>query len=185
MKNSQGHWPAIYRYAGFFILTIAMTFLLPKSVHAKERCKKHLSKLHQIQVMQRQGNTLKRSQSLRKKEEKARKSWWQCEQSNTKSKAKKKRKDKKKKVKKANQNRYKLKKNVKQKAGITPFKTNRAIVLKNSSESQYSVKKKQAWFTFYQKPKRCLKPKNFNVFAYCTEHRQQQRKVFEQQYVSK
>lgn len=160
-----------------FITIFTFTLLLSaQSVNAKERCKKHLTKLQKIQSMQRQGSNLKRSQSLRSKEEKARKTWWQCEQSSSKGKVKKKRN-----VKKVKDKRNKVKQ-AKISSGGTPFKTTQSIVISNKRERQYSENKKSAWLGFYQQPKKCQRPKNLQIFAYCTENKQQQRTKFEQGY---
>jgi len=48
---------------------------------AKKRCKPYQDKLHNIQTMQRKGYSLKRGESLRIKEDKARDKWWKCEHS--------------------------------------------------------------------------------------------------------
>ena len=54
-------------------------FLYTQPVLAKKRCKPLLDKLHKIQQAQRSSHSLKRGDSLRKKEDKARDKWWQCE----------------------------------------------------------------------------------------------------------
>ncbi len=66
-----------------FICITLCIIALSFSAHslAKKRCKPLLDKLHSIQSMQRKGYSLKRGQSLRAKEDKARDKWWQCEHS--------------------------------------------------------------------------------------------------------
>jgi hypothetical protein len=66
----------VYRKVVFF----SVIFLcIPISYAGKSQCKSYLEKLRNIQSQQRQGNNVKRGDSLNKRETKARKKWWQCE----------------------------------------------------------------------------------------------------------
>ena len=148
-------------------------------VAAKKRCKALLEKLHNIQTMQRKGYSAKRGLSLRDREDKARKNWWQCENNRGKTKQKTKKNTKKKSERKmASYNtQSKRIKNKKITAG-TPFKSNNAIIIK----SIYQGDKKQAWFKYYQQPNKCSRPKNLSAFAFCSENKKNQRASFEKKY---
>jgi len=61
---------------------------------------------------------------------------------------------------------------------MTTFNQDSAIVIK----SKYQGNKKLAWLQFYQQPIKCQRPKNINMFAFCSEDKLQQRNAFEQQY---
>jgi len=161
------------------------------SLEAKKRCKPFLEKLHKVQAQQRNGHSLKRGQSLRAKEDKARDKWWQCEHMSLakfKAKnggAKKKSKNKSNKRKAVN---YAKTKNVKKSnskkytrftyKAKTTFNQDSAIVIK----SKYQGEKKLAWSKFYQRPSKCVSPKSLSVFAYCNENKLQQQSQFDQQY---
>jgi len=153
---------------------------------AKKRCKPFQDKLHNIQAMQRKGYSLKRGESLRIKEDKARDKWWKCEHS---SKAKfqaqygagKKKTKKNKKIKtvknktdytKMNKTSFNSKKKK------TTFNQSSAIVIR----SKYQGRKKQDWLTFYNQPIKCQRPKSISVFAYCSENKMQQQSEFEKDY---
>lgn len=155
-------------------LSILLCFFSPIS-EAKKRCKPLLQKLQKIQAMQRHGYSVKRGESLRAKEDKARDTWWQCE------KGRGKKNKKAKKNSKSNMASYSIKSkrgdNKKLTAG-TPFNTSNAIIIK----SQYQGVKKRAWLAFYQQPTRCHRPKNLQVFAFCSENKQTQRADFEKVY---
>jgi len=160
-------------------------------VQAKKRCKPFLAKLHQIQAMQRQSYSLKRGQSLRAKEDKARDKWWQCEHTSLakfkaengggkkkpKKKVNKKRPAKYTKAKRNNTATKKNSLNYSVKA-IPIFNQSSAIVIK----AKYQGEKRLAWSTYYQRPSKCISPKSFNVFAFCSENKLQQQNQFEQEY---
>jgi len=162
------------------------------TAHAKKRCKPFLEKLHNIQAMQRSGYSLKRGQSLRTKEDKARAKWWACEHSSLakfkaqygggKKKAKKAKTRKKSTHKKAVKNKtYYSKMNKarsKSQKKVTTFNQSSAIVIK----SKYQGNKKLAWLAFYQQPPQCKRPKSIAVFAYCSENKLQQQTEFENNY---
>ena len=159
---------------------IVILLLLAPITEAKTRCKPLLEKLHNIQAMQRSGYSSKRGVSLRAREDKARDKWWQCETGRSKKANKKNKKQSK-------STNYRTKitkiKNVKGKtlkAG-TPFKTSNAVVIK----SKYKGDKNRAWLEFYQQPTRCHRPKNLQVFASCSENKQNQREDFENVYAPK
>ena len=167
------------------IVAVLLTFSTVSS--AKKRCKPLLEKLHNIQATQRKSYSLKRGQTLRAKEDKARDKWWQCENSSLASfKSKygtKKKKSKKKSKKKvlASKSTYYTKMNKEilnsSKQRIT-FNQDSVIVIK----AKYQGDKRLAWLQFYQQPMKCQSPKNLNVFAYCTEDKLQQQGLFEQKY---
>jgi hypothetical protein len=160
------------------IIFISALLLFTSVSEAKKRCKPLLERLHNIQAMQRNGYSSQRGLSLRKKEDKARDKWWQCEQGRGR-KAKTKTKSKVKGKSKNSQTSvtYKQNSQVKILAG-SPFKTNNVIVIK----SKYQGHKKQAWIKFYQQPAQCNRPKSLAVFASCSEDKQAQRSDFEQKY---
>ncbi|RHW76644.1 hypothetical protein [Colwellia sp. RSH04] len=177
------------RYYHYFCVYVLLCLLFSFNVQAKKRCKPLLEKLHQIQSLQRSSYSLKRGQSLRAREDKARDKWWQCEhpsygkskQVKLTSKKKKKQKASKKKAyaSHAKKKNKPLAFNFKaKKYANSPFKTDRAIALKSS----YQGKMQQAWLNFYQQPEQCLKPKAISTFAYCSEYRIAQKRVFEQSY---
>ena len=170
----------------FFSAAVLFYLLYSPTSFAKKRCKPYQDKLHNIQTMQRKGYSLKRGESLRVKEDKARDKWWKCEHS---SKAKfqaqyggGKKKTKKAKNKKTVKNRAyytkinKTSSNSKKKT-IT-FNQSSAIVIR----SKYQGSKKQDWLTFYNQPIKCQRPKSISVFAYCSENKMQQQSEFEKIY---
>jgi len=145
---------------------------LSEQVEAKKQCKLHLVKLEKIQILQRQGNSLKQAESLRKREDKARNKWWQCEHTSTIKKKVKKVKKKKKQQNKPKANR------VIPLPKTRAFITTKAVVIK----SKYQGDKRLAWLEFYQQPKDCMQPKNIQKFASCSENKRDQRFNFEKQY---
>ena len=165
------------------VVLIFLLFVSP-NLPAKKRCKPLLEKLHNAQMMQRKSYSLKRGQALRVKEDKARDKWWQCENSSLsafKSKygTKKKKAKKNKKKQKSTIHYAKLNKVIlKPPKNMTTFNQDSAIVIK----SKYQGNKKLAWLQFYQQPIKCQRPKNINMFAFCSEDKIQQRDAFEQQY---
>jgi hypothetical protein len=177
-------------YCFLFLLTLLFTL----NANGKKRCKPFLEKLHNIQKMQRQGYSLKRGQSLRIKEDQARDKWWQCENISlakfTKKQGKKKKSSRKKIQKvatrtpriiiKSKSKRTKRAKVRYMSSTNATFNQTSAIVIK----SKYQGNKNSAWLAFYQKPTKCLRPKSFAVFAYCTENRREQQSIFEQSYTN-
>lgn len=157
------------------MLTVLLMLCCCNEVVAKKRCKPQLEKLQKIQTMQRHGYSLKRGQSLRKQEDKARKRWWQCEHSTKRSASTKNNKKGKKRKDKSSKVKYK---SLKQNLASSPFNSSQPIVIK----SKYHGNKKQAWLSFYQQPKQCQRPKNLTIFAFCSEDKQKQRLSFEQNY---
>ena len=154
---------------------------------AKKRCKPFLEKLHNIQTMQRKAYSLKRGESLRAKEDKARDKWWKCENS-SKAKFKAQYGGKKKKSKNKNKNKKKVKnKTYYSKMNkalsysqnkVTTFNQSSAIVIK----SKYQGDKMLSWLDFYHKPIKCQRPKSMSIFAYCSENTLQQQGEFEKTY---
>lgn len=179
-----------------FVIFIAFIFLFflsySTAAHAKKRCKPFLEKLHNVQAMQRTGYSLKRGQSLRTKEDKARAKWWTCEHSSLATfKAQYGGKEKKaKKVKKTKKSLHKQvvknktyyskmnKSRSKPQQKVTIFNQSSTIVI----TSKYQGDKKLAWLAFYQQPTQCNRPKSIAVFAYCSENRLQQQDEFEHNY---
>ncbi len=134
-------------------------------------------------MMQRKSYSLKKGQTLRVKEDKARDKWWQCENSSLsafKSKYGTKKKKAKKKKKKSTTHYAKLNKAIlTSPKKMATFNQNSAIVIK----SKYQGDKKRAWLQFYQQPIKCQRPKSIIVFAYCSEDKLQQRGLFELKYI--
>ena len=65
----------------FKVIFIGITIILSQVSYAgKRQCQTYLDKLRNVQSQQKQGNSLKRGESLNKQESKARKVWWECEQ---------------------------------------------------------------------------------------------------------
>ena len=149
--------------------TISLLFL-PADAWSKAACKKHLTKIHNIQAKQRQGHSFKRSITLKEQESRARKKWWQCEKSPKSSKVKRKKKNNKK-IKTAS---YQVKVIEK-----TPVFSGGAVY---SVKALYQGKKKSAWLAFYQQPAQCKRPKKLSVFALCTEDKLAQQVKFDQSY---
>lgn len=150
---------------------LIMLVTLP-ALAGKKECQTYLDKLQNIQSLQRQGHSLKSSNSLNKREAKARNKWWLCTQGKLATKNKK--------VKKASKkvNSRKQVHNKKILIKSQSFNTSSAIVLK----AKYQGEKQISWLNFYTQPKDCFLPKTTQRFAYCMEDRQQQQIIFEQQY---
>ena len=183
----------IHLTLGTFIALLTLGYTA--SAEAKKRCKPLLVKLHNIQAMQRSGYSLKRGQSLRAREDKARAKWWTCEHSSlekfkekysNKSKSKSNKEKAGKSTKSAgnslanNKNNYakKNKEPVKSPQKSTVFNQHSAIVIK----SKYQGDKQRAWLGFYQQPIKCKQPKSMTVFVYCNEDKLKQQGDFEKIY---
>jgi hypothetical protein len=170
----------------FCYAVVLLSFTYTPTSFAKKRCKPFLEKLHNIQTLQRKSYSLKRGESLRAKEDKARDKWWKCENS-SKAKFKAQYGGKKKKAKK-----YKNKKKVQNKTyytkmnkvpsysgnKVTTFNKSSAIVIK----SKYQGSKRLSWQDFYHKPIKCQRPKSMSIFAYCSENKLRQQSEFEKVY---
>jgi len=176
----------IIRSQYYSLILLIITLSYSSTLQAKKRCKPFLEKLHKVQAQQRNSYSLKRGQSLRVKEDKARDKWWQCEHmSLAKFKAQNGGKNKKsKKEKKKSNSKYASKKVSEKKPqfhvskSIATFNQGSAIVVK----AKYQGDKRLAWSQFYQRPSKCISPKNLSVFAYCNENKLQQQNQFDQQY---
>lgn len=164
----------------FLILT---TYSAPTL--AKKRCKPFLKKLHSVQAMQRKGYSLKRGESLRAREDKARDKWWKCENSSLakfnalygskkKKKAKKKKTASKKNTKSSSYNTKLSLASRSTKVNTPTFNQTSAIVI----QSSFKGDKQSAWLTFYNKPVKCQRPKSMSVFAYCHENKRLQQSEF-------
>lgn len=172
----------------FFVIALIL-LLMSQPTEAKKRCKPLLKKLHNVQSMQRQSYSLKRGQSLRNKEDKARARWWDCENLS------KSRFNKKYGVKKSNSKKAATKKKRKSsssrkvsrkksalitQANTIQFNQRSAVVIK----AKYQGVKLSAWQHFYQKPVKCRQPKSLSIFSQCHEDKRQQQTAFEKQYQS-
>jgi len=162
-----------------YSLIVVLALSSFESYGAKKHCAELLTKLHNVQSQQRQGYSLKKGERLRKKEDAARKQWWDCENNRNKPKAKSKRKKKKSKLSKTTMNkknnkhtRSKDNKNIPQ-----GFSSNNIVI-----KSKFSGEKQVQWLNFYKRPKKCARPKTTQIFAYCMEEKIEQQQVFEQQY---
>jgi len=164
------------RKAYFFLLFLTLTLLFSLPSYAgKKQCKSYLEKLRNIQTQQKQGHSLKRSESLKKRETKARNKWWQCEQGQLKT---LKRKSNKLKKRRELANRQPKQVNSLEKVKkptVKPFQTSAAVVIK----SRYEGEKLTAWLQYYQQPKKCQRPKSTKQFAFCVENRRMQQSAFE------
>jgi len=162
------------------VCLLCLSGLYSEKALAKAKCKPYLEKLQNIQALQRQGYSLKRGNSLRKREQAARDKWWQCEQGKIQATSKKSKSRKKKQVKK---NRYAKAKKAsagETKKKLVPFSNQGQIVLKG----RFTGEKQQAWLQYYVRPKKCQRPKTTQVFAYCMEDKLAQQAVFEREYGS-
>ncbi|MGB1263322.1 MAG: hypothetical protein ACPG52_10455 [Cognaticolwellia sp.] len=167
------------------LFSILITLLLYSfSANAtKPECQKYRKKLDNIHAQQRQASTLKRSNSLAKREDKARDTWWRCQNGKLKAKPKKSAKKKKSSVK-----RVKLKKLKKLKGmraernseyqAFVPVANNNPV----AGGTVYQGEKLQAWLTFYQADKKCTRPKSTQEFVACAEDKRRQRAKFEKTY---
>lgn len=173
----------IFFTTAFYIAIAVPLLTFSTTTLAKKRCKPFLEKLHKVQAMQRKGYSLKRGQSLRAKEDKARDKWWHCERSSLASfKEKygiKKKKSTKKHLSKSTTkipktNKYIINPDKK----VAMFNQGSAIVIK----AKYQGEKRLAWLQFYQQPIKCQRPKSIKVFAYCSEDKLQQQDLFQQGY---
>lgn len=148
----------------------------------KKHCQGYRNKLGNVQAQQRQSNSNKRSLSLANKEDKARKTWWQCETGKLKPKLKKKSKKKKLKQKKISAPKP-IKMLAKQMPDtplkpLMPFAGEQPVELRSSDQ----YKKLQAWLAFYQPAKMCARPKSTQQFAACVEDKRRQQAEFENSY---
>ncbi|MGB2742144.1 MAG: hypothetical protein WBC60_16505 [Cognaticolwellia sp.] len=160
----------------FLFLMLSSSFL---TMAGKKDCQKYRKKLDDIQELQRQPNNLKRSNSLAKKEDKARNTWWRCENGKLTIKPKKKKKRSAKKIKSKKQKKlkspsYKYKESTKTKP-LVPFASSGPVV----GFSAYKDEKLQAWLLFYQPEKKCSKPKTTQQFVACAKDKRRQQAEFE------
>jgi hypothetical protein len=150
------------------------------NLFAKNVCEKYENRLNKIQVAQRQGHSLKRSNSLNEQERLMREKWWQCKKSPAKFKKSTKKTAKKKyhKPYKKQNKKVKTAYSTSSNQAVSPFKTSQDIVFKE----RFQGDKKLAWLKYYQQPLLCQRPKNLAVFASCAEDKQYQRQAFEHFY---
>lgn len=168
------------KWITLFCVLLVMLMHSFTALAGKKKCQSYRQKLDNIQSQQRQGNSLKRSNSLAKKERKARDTWWRCETGKLKPKSNKK-KSKSKAKKKTTKDYSKAKKNPQSKKVKTlmPFANSKPIVVK----AKYQGEKLQAWLKYYQPEKQCARPKSTQVFAACIEDKRRQQVEFEQSYL--
>lgn len=163
-----------------FSLLLIILLCSFSTLAGKKQCQKYRKKLDNIQVQQRQASSLKRSNSLSSREAKARDTWWQCESGKHKVNSKKKNKKSKKAHSKKRQPAVqytKIKQSMAHKP-LVPFATNRPLVVR----SRYEGEKLQAWSSFYQLKKKCIRPKSMQQFANCAEDKRRQQVEFEKSY---
>ena len=159
---------------------LLFTFTMNEAWAKKKECQPYYTKLMNIQSQQKIAHTRKKGESLTKKENKARKKWWDCEQGklSENSFAKKIKKTPKvipsKVIKK-------FKKSSAIPINVKPFQTSQPIVIKNS----YKGEKQEEWTFFYKIPQKCIKPKNYRLFVWCVEDKKSKNKAFEKYYASK
>lgn len=159
----------MYRvYFLVFIITLSLLFT-QASYAGKKQCQPYLEKLRNIQSQQRHGYGVKKGKSLKNREAKARKKWWQCEQGKLKLAKKSKKKSKQKKLPMNLSSIHKLTK-------VKSFGVSGPLVVK----SRYQGKKLQLWLAYYQQPKNCSRPKTTKQFVFCVEDKQAQEIAFEQ-----
>jgi len=146
----------------------------------KEQCQKYRKKLDNIQAQQRQARSLKSSNNLSTREDKARATWWRCETGKLKVKSKKKRQKAQKSSNKQKQGSgpdVSTKQDQNNKP-LVPFASNSALVLR----AKYQGEKLQAWLSFYKREKICVRPKSMQQFAACAEDKRRQQIEFEKNY---
>lgn len=141
----------------------------------KAQCQKYRDKLDNIQGQQRQSNSLKRSNSLSVREDRARDTWWKCETGKLKAPSKKKKLSKKKPKQKKQVHHYKA---IKTNKPLVPFASSRPIIAK----AKYTGEQQQAWLSFFQPNKACARPKSTQQFVACVEDKRQQQIEFEKRY---
>lgn len=163
----------------FSILLISLLCSF-STLAGKKQCQKYRKKLDNIQAQQRQSSSLKRSNSLSTREGKARDIWWQCENGklNVKSKKENKKAKKASHRKKQSAPQYTKIKQYSDSKPLVPFATNRPLVVR----ARYEGEKLQAWLSFYQLKKNCIRPKSMPQFASCAEDKRRQQVEFEKSY---
>lgn len=155
------------------ILLIVIILCHPAiSFAAKKECTELLTKFHNIQAKQRQAQSLKNSNRLNEKEDIARERWWDCENNKQLSKNKKSFIKKTNKPKKKTSQLYR-----KDKQSAQHFSSNKLVL-----KGRYSGDKQFKWLAFYKRPKKCVRPKTTQAFAYCMDHKEKQQLEFEKQY---
>lgn len=178
------------------IAVILSCCLFSMTSEAKKRCRPLLDKLHNVQALQRKGYSLKKGQSLRAREDKARDKWWKCERSSSFTKSKKNKSKKttaKKNKRKKSQNKkksydYSIENKLQSNLRSNKAKNNKNVSAPFASKkvievrSKYPRQKRFAWLNYYQRPQRCHNPKDLNTFAFCTEDKLVQQQGFEEIY---
>ncbi|SEK94900.1 hypothetical protein SAMN05216262_10469 [Colwellia chukchiensis] len=167
------------------MLTMLLLFTAFSTLAGKKQCQKYRKKLDNVQALQRQANSLKRSNSLSRRESKARDTWWRCETGKLKAKTQQKTKQKKQRNGKQKHTYalarksapVKLRSNTAHNTQrkLVPFASQGAVVVR----APYQGEKLQAWLAFYRPQKFCAKPKTLAVFSRCVEDRRRQQSIFE------
>ncbi|MEW6984066.1 hypothetical protein AAD001_15545 [Colwelliaceae bacterium 6471] len=156
-------------------LLLSFTFLYGDAF-AQDKCQAELNKLENIKSQQRQGNSLKKSNSLRKQEERSRKKWWQCKNNVRPHKTKRSLKKNRQVAKKAPLTKIKnAKPTSPNKQKLKPI-TYHALTI----TAPFTGERQQQWLRYYKMPEQCYRPKTTQVFAYCAENKQAQQREFEQ-----
>ena len=162
----------------YLLLLLLMSWFTNTAYAAKKECAVFLNKYHNIQAQQRQGQSIKSSNNLRKKEDLARERWWDCENNKTTNIKKKNNKKPSAKSSKINENKT-IKHYKNDKEPILSFSSNKLVL-----KGRYSGDKQFKWLDFYKRPKKCLRPKSTQIFAYCMDHKEKHQTIFEQQYTN-
>lgn len=155
------------------LIILVMMVISFESFAAKKECVELLEKFKNIQSQLKQGQSIKTSASLRKREDEAREKWWNCENNKTESPSKSVKTTKKKTIEKSA-----TFDNASLQDAPQVFSSNKDIVIKG----RYSGEKQFRWLEYYQRPKKCARPKTTQVFAFCMEDKTEQQRKFEETY---
>lgn len=149
------------------------------SIAGKAECQPYLDKLHHVQSLQRAGYSAKQGERLKRREEKARDKWWQCSRGKLKTKTSKRHKKAKHKqtayAKSGHAKLSKAKEKQQKYKASRAYATNSVVV-----KQRYQGEQLMRWHQFYQKPKKCQRPKTMQQFSYCIEDKNRQELAFEQ-----
>ena len=170
----------------FIILVSGFALAVVNMASADQQdCQSYQDKLKLLRIKQKQGNSVKRQQSLKTQEDKAWKKLQLCKRGQLKNKAKTKiKKSNKKKILASKQQGMAMKKRQRNAnksetlKPLTPLVANNPVVVK----SKYQGQQLQAWLRFYRPTKRCRNTKTMKDFVWCAEDKRRQQVIFEQQY---
>lgn len=170
-----------YKLGLILSISVFTLMLTIKNVWAgKKHCKQYHVKLMNIQSQQKSFYTQKAGERLAKKEDKARKKWWDCEQGKlfaprTSKKAHNARSVTQRESSKKTQSSLASTQN------SQPFKTSQPITI----NSEFTGRKQREWIAYYQTPEQCMQPENYKVFVWCVEFKKTKSKAFNESYSSK